>query len=116
VILLIAILVLVVAQPPSPWGAAILLAGCVLEVGEVLVLRRWSHRLGRRYPARGPVEELVGGVADVVTPCRPNGQVRVRGEIWEATCADGADEGSSVRVERVEGLTLVVSPAADLAR
>jgi membrane protein implicated in regulation of membrane protease activity len=36
--------------------------------------------------------------------------VRVQGELWEATCPEGADSGETVRVSRVEGLILVVQP------
>jgi membrane protein implicated in regulation of membrane protease activity len=38
----------------------------------------------------------------------PVGQVRVRGELWEARCSDDADVGEAVRIVRIEGLTLVV--------
>jgi membrane protein implicated in regulation of membrane protease activity len=38
----------------------------------------------------------------------PVGQVRVRGELWEARCSEGAGVGESVRLARIEGLTLVV--------
>jgi membrane-bound serine protease (ClpP class) len=59
----------------------------------------------------GP-ETLVGAVGRVVTPCRPLGQVRVQGELWRASCADGADEGEEVRVVALDGLTLLVERAA----
>ena len=42
--------------------------------------------------------------------CRPHGQVFVGGELWEAECAVGADVGTTVRILRVDGLTLVVEP------
>jgi membrane protein implicated in regulation of membrane protease activity len=34
----------------------------------------------------------------------------VLGELWEALCAEGADVGQTVRIERLDGLTLVVAP------
>ena len=43
--------------------------------------------------------------------CRPEGQVRIKGELWQARCEAGADVGDTVRVERLDGLTLVVSPS-----
>jgi membrane protein implicated in regulation of membrane protease activity len=46
----------------------------------------------------------------VITDCRPLGQVRVDGEIWAARCVSGADVGTAVRVEGLEGLTLLVVP------
>jgi Membrane-bound serine protease (ClpP class) len=55
---------------------------------------------------------MIGTTATVVTPCRPKGNVRVHGELWEARCDDGADPGDSVRVDAIDGLLLVVSPRA----
>jgi membrane-bound serine protease (ClpP class) len=52
---------------------------------------------------------MIGQLAEVVSPCHPTGQVRVLGELWEARCAEGADVGQSVRIERLDGLTLVVA-------
>jgi membrane protein implicated in regulation of membrane protease activity len=46
----------------------------------------------------------------VVVACRPEGQVRVLGELWRARCEEGADPGDEVVVERLEPeLLLVVS-------
>jgi membrane protein implicated in regulation of membrane protease activity len=47
----------------------------------------------------------------VTTACRPVGQVRTKGELWQARCEAGAGVGDAVRVERLDGLTLVVSPS-----
>jgi len=46
--------------------------------------------------------------ATVLDPCRPKGQVRVQGEIWEARCEAGADRGESVRIVGRDGLVLLV--------
>jgi membrane protein implicated in regulation of membrane protease activity len=91
---------------PSPWDVVVLIGGIVLEIGETIFWWKLSHR---RKPKVG-VETLVGTSATVITSCRPRGQVRVAGEIWTATCADGADPGEVVRVVAVEGLALVVTP------
>jgi membrane protein implicated in regulation of membrane protease activity len=46
----------------------------------------------------------------VAVSCRPEGQVRVHGELWRARCEEGADAGDEVVVERLEdGLTLIVT-------
>jgi membrane protein implicated in regulation of membrane protease activity len=91
---------------PSPWDIVVLIGGIVLEIGETIFWWKLSHR---RKPKVG-VETLVGTSATVITSCRPRGQVRVAGEIWTATCADGADPGEVVRVVAVDGLALVVTP------
>jgi membrane protein implicated in regulation of membrane protease activity len=109
-IFILTLIVVVLANIGGPWAVALLIAAAIAEVGEIVLLRRWAKRLDRRYRAHSPEEQLVGLVAEVITPCRPQGQVRVRGEIWEALCPAGAPQGSSVRVERVEALLLHVSP------
>ena len=57
-------------------------------------------------------ETLIGREAVVTLPCRPVGQVRLDGEIWEARCEAGASPGDRVRVTGREKLTLIVEPVA----
>jgi membrane-bound serine protease (ClpP class) len=60
---------------------------------------------------------LIGRRAVVRTPLRPRGQVFLRGELWEAELEDedaGVDTGGEVVIDKVEGLTLHVSPAPPL--
>lgn len=61
---------------------------------------------------RGP-GGLRGARGVVVEALAPEGRVRVGAELWRARLREGAGpvgEGSAVRVERVEGLTVVVVP------
>ena len=89
-----------------PWNLVVVVCGAIAEVGEVV----WGRRLARRWrPKTGP-ETMVGKTAEVVVRCRPSGQVRVHGELWEARCEAGADVGEAVRVSAVEDLMLVVEP------
>ena len=89
-----------------PWGVvAVGLAG-VAELGETAF---WIRR-SKRKRARVGAEAMIGARAEVVTACRPSGQVRIAGELWQARCPDGADPGEQVRVLALEGLTLVVEP------
>jgi membrane protein implicated in regulation of membrane protease activity len=83
-------------------------AGAVVELGESYLWVRWS----RRRRVQVGTETLVGAEAVVVTDCRPDGQVRLQGEIWQARCAEGAAVGQQVVVERVDGLTLTVRRAS----
>ncbi|MGI9111047.1 MAG: NfeD family protein [Gaiellaceae bacterium] len=92
---------------PSPWGVVAVGVGGAFELVEAWFLWRWSHR---RAPAVG-VEALIGVRAVVVSPCRPFGSVRVKGELWQARCDEGADEDAVVVVLAVEQLTLVVEVA-----
>jgi membrane protein implicated in regulation of membrane protease activity len=93
---------------PSPWSVIVILLGAVAEVGEVI----WGRRLAQRWRPRTGAEAMIGETAQVVTACRPRGQVRVRGELWEAIADEGADPGDTVRIEAIDGLTLVVSPVS----
>jgi membrane-bound serine protease (ClpP class) len=64
---------------------------------------------------RAGSETLVGSRGTVVVPCRPKGQVRIEGTLWEATSAEGADPGDEVKVVGRDKLTLIVErigPAA----
>jgi membrane-bound serine protease (ClpP class) len=91
---------------PWPWNLVVVLAGLGIETVELT----WGLRLARRWRPQTGAEAMIGRTAEVVAPCRPNGRVRVHGELWEARCPEGADVGQTVRIERIEGLTLVVSP------
>jgi membrane protein implicated in regulation of membrane protease activity len=106
VALLLAVFVL-----PYPWGIVAVAGALVVEVGEAWF---WIWLSKRRRSVVG-AEALVGASAVVVTPCRPAGQVRVAGELWGALCEAGADAGDVVRIDRVDGLTLVVTPEAAAA-
>jgi membrane-bound serine protease (ClpP class) len=92
---------------PSPWNVVAFVVVLPLWVLELLA---WNRTVKRRRSVVGP-QTLIGREAVVATPCRPRGQVRIDGEIWEATCAAGATTGDTVRVTRVDGLTLTVEPA-----
>jgi membrane protein implicated in regulation of membrane protease activity len=89
---------------PSPWGLVAFTICLVLFLGELLF---WNRTMRGRRKVVG-AQTLVGQQAEVLAPCRPTGQVRIGGEIWEARCDDGADTRDTVRVVEVRGLTLVV--------
>jgi membrane protein implicated in regulation of membrane protease activity len=92
-----------------PWPANLIVLGLgvVGEIGEIV----WGRRLAKRWRPRTGAEAMVGLEAEVTSPCRPRGQVRVVGELWDAICAEGADPGEIVRVASVDGLRLVVERA-----
>ena len=91
---------------PDPWN----LIGCTVAVvagcGELFL---WKRTVRGRKTAVGS-ETMIGSEAQVVTPCRPDGQVRLAGELWDARCAAGADPGRLVLVVDRKGLTLIVEP------
>ena len=69
----------------------------------------------RRAPGRTGWEELAGAEGEVRVALDPEGQVFVEGALWRARPVregERLERGSRVRVESVEGLTLLVSPVS----
>ena len=106
--LLLGGILLAVFVVPWPWGIATVLGGGLLDIGESLVLLRWSRR--RRSPVGA--EALVGQRAVVSSPT----QVHVAGEIWEARSDVALAVGDEVEVVRVDGLTLEVTRRSRVPR
>jgi membrane protein implicated in regulation of membrane protease activity len=104
-ILLLAVL-LAIFLVPWPWTLVVVALGVVGEFGEIV----WGRRLAKRWRPKAGPEAMIGKRAWVVTECRPVGQVRVHGELWEAFCAAGASAGDAVKVTALDELTLVVEP------
>jgi membrane-bound serine protease (ClpP class) len=107
-LLAIAILLTVFVLSP-PIGAAVVALAAVVEVGEVLFWRRFL----RRYRVSTGAEALIGESAEVVEECRPEGRVRLRGELWKARAEHPLRVGETVRVTAVDGLTLEVAGEGD---
>jgi membrane-bound serine protease (ClpP class) len=105
-LLLVFAILLAVFVLEEPWTWVVVLAGATFEVGEATLFVWWS----KRRKAVVGVEALIGKRALVAVDCRPVGQVRVVGELWQARCDAGADAGEEVIVRALDGLTLVVEP------
>jgi membrane-bound serine protease (ClpP class) len=74
-----------------------------------------AHRNDR---VRTGTEEMIGAAAEARSSIDPEGQVWIGGALWRARLAEGATPvqlGDRVRVEAVDGLTLVVSPEPQTA-
>ncbi|HEX7279266.1 MAG TPA: NfeD family protein [Solirubrobacterales bacterium] len=74
-----------------------------------------AHRNDR---IRTGTEEMIGATAEARSSVDPEGQVWIGGALWRARLAEGASRvqlGDRVRVEAVDGLTLVVSPEPQTA-
>ena len=103
-LILLAIALLIVL--PSPWNVVAFLVGLPLWMVELLA---WNRTVKHRRRVVG-AQTLIGKDAIVSTACRPRGQVRLGGEIWEARCDAGAAPGETVRIVGRESLTLLVVP------
>jgi membrane-bound serine protease (ClpP class) len=91
----------------SPWVAvpvAVVLGGGVLAVGQrVLAARHREVRTGQ--------EELIGSTGRVRAALDPVGQVFVDGALWRARAVgdERIEVGVAIRVEAIDGLTLIVA-------
>ena len=103
-LLVVAILLAVFVLSPV-WGLVAVTVAAVIEISEFFF---WIW-LSRRRDVQAGGEVLIGKTARVTTPCRPDGQVRVEGELWRARCEAGADVGEAVRVTALDELTLQVT-------
>ncbi len=72
----------------------------------VLKSRKWKSVTGK--------EELLGeqGVVTTPLPAGGEGMIRIHGELWRAIAKDSVQEGTKVRVLRINGLKLEVEAVA----
>jgi len=105
--MLLVVAVVLLLFLPEPWDVIGATVFALLGVGELFL---WNRTVRGRRKVVG-TQTLIGKTAEVRVACRPHGQVFVDGELWEADCEAGADAGARVRIQRVDGLTLVVEPA-----
>jgi membrane-bound serine protease (ClpP class) len=97
----------------AEWAGPALITLGVLSLISASVVGRKVLAAHRDEPVRTGSEELVGAEAEVRTSLDPEGQVWIEGALWRARLqGDGAPlrPGDRVRVEAVDGLTLVVRP------
>src|SRR5207247_8021195 len=79
VILLLAILLVIFTPIATPWSIVVIAIACLLEVIEIVFLRRWAGRLDRRTKRTTGAEAMIGEAAEVVQACHPKGTVELMG-------------------------------------
>jgi len=76
----------------------------------------FTYRSGSRALRKKPVDGLptmVGSKGKVVSSLTPEGMVRIKGELWQATSAgDNIDAGEEVTVVEQNGLKLICKSSA----
>lgn len=91
---------------PERW---FLIAGALAWEGfEIALFLKW-----RKVKARSGHETLVGAKGIALTDCRPEGQAKIRGQIWKVVCPEGAERGRAVEVTSTDGLTLTVTARSE---
>ena len=84
--------------------------GAIIGIGILfIIIGRGVVKTFRTKPKTGP-EALIGLEAEVIKELNPTGQVKLRGEIWQAESLSGETipEKSKVKIVKVEGNTLYV--------
>ena len=93
-------------------GPALIALG-VLSLIAFYFITRKVIEAHRDQPVQTGTEELVGSLAEARSDLDPDGRVWAEGTVWSARLADGGATvrlGDRVKVDAVEGLTLVVPP------
>lgn len=98
-------------------GGALIALGILSAISFYFITRKViaAHRDPR---VRTGTEEMVGSMGEARTSIDPAGRVWLGGTIWSARLAAGSEPvglGDRVRVEAVDGLTLVVRPEPQTA-
>jgi membrane-bound serine protease (ClpP class) len=98
-------------------GGALIALGVVSAISFYFVTRKViaAHRDPH---LRTGSEEMVGSIAEARSSINPEGRVWLGGTLWSARLAAGSEPvrlGDRVRVEAVDGLTLVVHPEPQTA-
>jgi membrane-bound serine protease (ClpP class) len=89
--------------------------GAGIGFGAISFGLAWIALRARRGKVLTGPQAMLGAIAVAQTPLSPDGQVAIRGEIWQASLRGqpSLPAGSSVLVRSVEDLTLIVESAAD---
>jgi membrane-bound serine protease (ClpP class) len=98
-------------------GGALIALGIVSAISFYFITRKVVE--ARRQPrVRTGTEGIVGSSGEARSSIDPEGRVWLGGTIWSARLAEGSEPvrlGDRVKVEAVDGLTLVVRPEPQTA-
>ena len=104
------------AEPMMPSGWFISFRVMAIGVGLVgagfmVIVLTGIIRLRRLKPVQGK-DEFTHLQGQVITPLQPEGQIKIKGEIWRAISKNGntIPKGQAVKVVSREGMVLIVEP------
>ena len=103
--------VLMDVETPGFESSRGLIGGIATFAGSAMLATMWMAMRKRRQPVTTGAEQLVGDVAEAMLDFNGQGLVRIYGEQWNAISKVPVASGQRLRVDRIEGLTLHVSPA-----
>jgi membrane protein implicated in regulation of membrane protease activity len=90
-----------------PWRGLVVLGLFLVEGVEI-----WLWLKLRKMPSSTGAEAMVGAHGRAVTDCNPEGQVRVKGQLWRVRCPMGVRAGDHITVTALRGLELEVTKRA----
>jgi len=90
-------------------SVGLILMFTVMSGGLFLVVMSMALQQRHR-PVVSGQEEMVGIVGEVIDAFDGEGHIRVHGELWRARTSRPVAAGDSVRVRKIDGLTLVIEP------
>ncbi|OPL12912.1 MAG: hypothetical protein AVO38_14305 [delta proteobacterium ML8_D] len=91
-------------------ATSLIISVALVISGFLFIVIRAVYMVHRTRPVTGK-EGIIGSTAVVSSALKPEGQVRVSGEIWQAVSETGKHirKGEKVAVRSIDGLTLIVS-------
>ena len=87
------------------------LAVVILALTIILIWMIFKAKRANQFKIKTGKEVLIGSIGCAVTDLKPEGEIRVVGEFWQATTKEGPiKNGEKVEVVGMEGMFLVVKP------
>lgn len=88
-----------------PWSIIVIAVAVAWQSFEIFLFLKW-----RNHKTVTGREGMVGREGVIVTAAHPEGQARIKGQLWRVVCEGGADVGDYVSVSAVDGMRLRVEP------
>ncbi len=103
-------IVLMDTDAPGVMVSRGLVGGIATAAGVAMLATIAMAMRSRRRPVITGREQMIGGIAEALADFSGQGPVRIFGETWNAVSAVPVAAGQRLRIDRVDGLTLYVSP------
>lgn len=88
-----------------PWRWVTIAALLMTDVVQITIWLRY-----RKKKSITGIDTIVGAEGRAMTTLDPDGQVKVRGQVWTAHATERVEVGDDVTVTAVDGLKLEVAP------